>query len=81
MGFLSSLCSCLEKRRKSGSADVGAEADDKEDGLFFELRSLQIATNFFSDLNQLGHGGFGPVYKVRLLDFFFYSTANHGSSN
>ncbi|XP_009804374.1 cysteine-rich receptor-like protein kinase 44 [Nicotiana tabacum] len=63
MGFLSSLCSCLEKRRKSGSADVGAEADDKEDGLFFELRSLQIATNFFSDLNQLGHGGFGPVYK------------------
>ncbi|OIT30254.1 PREDICTED: putative receptor-like protein kinase At4g00960 [Nicotiana attenuata] len=63
MGFLSSLCSCLEKRRKSAGAGVGDEADDKEDGLFFELRSLQIATNFFSDLNQLGHGGFGPVYK------------------
>ncbi|XP_047338183.1 G-type lectin S-receptor-like serine/threonine-protein kinase B120 [Impatiens glandulifera] len=31
--------------------------------LFFQLRALQIATNFFSDLNLLGHGGFGSVYK------------------
>ncbi|CAN0902445.1 G-type lectin S-receptor-like serine/threonine-protein kinase SD1-1 [Linum grandiflorum] len=28
------------------------------------LRTLQIATNFFSDLNQLDHGGFCPVFKV-----------------
>lgn len=64
MGFLSSLCSCFEKRLKRGGGD---EADDKREesfDLFYELRALQIATNFFSDLNQLGHGGFGPVYKV-----------------
>ncbi|XP_060205548.1 cysteine-rich receptor-like protein kinase 43 [Lycium barbarum] len=63
MGFLSSLFCCFEKR---GGAGDGDETDDKgEDSydLFFELRALQIATNFFSDLNQLGHGGFGPVYK------------------
>lgn len=47
--------------------------DNDHDGggvgnLFFELRALQIATNFFSDLNMLGHGGFGPVYKGLMPD-------------
>jgi len=28
------------------------------------LGSLRVATNNFSDLNKLGQGGFGPVYKV-----------------
>ena len=59
MGF----CGCLQKRKtQKESADVvdGEETSD----LFFELRTLQIATNFFSELNVLGHGGFGPVYKV-----------------
>ncbi|KAJ8449639.1 hypothetical protein Cgig2_005661 [Carnegiea gigantea] len=58
MGF----CGCLQKRKtQKESADVvdGEETSD----LFFELRTLQIATNFFSELNLLGHGGFGPVYK------------------
>ncbi|PKI43852.1 hypothetical protein CRG98_035686, partial [Punica granatum] len=64
MGFLSRLKACLSKLRSGGLASAvdGAHEDDSS-GLFFELRSLQIATNFFSELNQLGHGGFGPVYK------------------
>lgn len=68
MRFLSHLCTCLLKRFKRGGGRGGA-ADDAEDevvdsfDIFFELRALQVATNFFSDLNKLGHGGFGPVYK------------------
>ncbi|XP_052179969.1 cysteine-rich receptor-like protein kinase 44 [Diospyros lotus] len=63
MGFLSGFCGCLAKRLKGGAGeDDGDDAGESSD-LFFELRTLQVATNFFSDLNQLGHGGFGPVYK------------------
>ncbi|CAI0380840.1 unnamed protein product [Linum tenue] len=49
----------LNCRRAKRDADAAAETAD----LFFGLRTLQVATNLFSDLNQLGHGGFGPVYK------------------
>ncbi|KAJ8753697.1 hypothetical protein K2173_026373 [Erythroxylum novogranatense] len=66
MGFLSYLCSCLDKRLKSATNHGGSAADEDAsdtNGLFFQLSTLQIATCFFSDLNKLGHGGFGPVYK------------------
>ncbi|KAL3343568.1 hypothetical protein AABB24_027213 [Solanum stoloniferum] len=63
MGFLSSLCSCFEKRQKRRGGDEADDNGQESFDLFYELRALQIATNFFSDLNQLGHGGFGPVYK------------------
>ncbi|XP_044465775.1 cysteine-rich receptor-like protein kinase 10 isoform X4 [Mangifera indica] len=57
--FLSSLYSCFRKRLKAPGDSDGVDSSD----LFFEIRTLQIATNSFSELNQLGHGGFGPVYK------------------
>ncbi|KAG5522594.1 hypothetical protein RHGRI_034674 [Rhododendron griersonianum] len=64
MEFLARLCSCFVKKLRDG----GGEGDEDGDGgqsseLFFDLRTLQVATNFFSEVNQLGHGGFGPVYK------------------
>lgn len=31
---------------------------------FFNFDSILVATNNFSDVNKLGRGGFGPVYKV-----------------
>lgn len=65
MGLISKFFSCLDKRLRRGTAAAEDEGEGEAlSGLFFELRTLQIATNFFSDLNQLGHGGFGPVYKV-----------------
>ncbi|XAR67553.1 Non-specific serine/threonine protein kinase [Bertholletia excelsa] len=67
MGFCFGLCGCLEKRLKAVRAGAEGLEDAEDDGdsynLFFDLRALQIATNFFSEFNQLGHGGFGPVYQ------------------
>ncbi|XP_042380183.1 putative receptor-like protein kinase At4g00960 [Zingiber officinale] len=36
------------------------------ESLLFDLESIRIATDNFSDANKLGEGGFGPVYKGRL---------------
>ncbi|KAK9115002.1 hypothetical protein Syun_021799 [Stephania yunnanensis] len=63
--FLTHLCWCLEKRKKDRANNRGGEEENEEESwdLFFEIKTLQIATNFFSDLNLLGMGGFGPVFK------------------
>ena len=37
--------------------------------LFYDLESIRVATNNFSDENKLGQGGYGPVYKVILAIF------------
>ena len=37
---------------------------------FYSLATIAIATNKFSSNNKLGEGGFGPVYKVTLIDQF-----------
>jgi hypothetical protein len=37
---------------------------------FFDLGSLCVATDNFSDSNMLGQGGFGPVYKVNGIQVF-----------
>ncbi|GMP72820.1 hypothetical protein CsSME_00030721 [Camellia sinensis var. sinensis] len=36
------------------------DEDDSRDMHYFDLTTLQIATNNFSDANKLGQGGFGP---------------------
>jgi len=38
---------------------------------YFDLSTMQAATNNFSDANKLGEGGFGPVYKVKRVTSFF----------
>ncbi|KAL9142169.1 hypothetical protein ABFS82_14G151200 [Erythranthe guttata] len=62
MGIISGICGCLRRRLMVTPATADGGAENSSD-LFFKLEQLQIATNFFSDINQLGHGGFGPVYK------------------
>ena len=43
-------------------------AEKKEVDLpIFSFASVSAATNNFSIENKLGEGGFGPVYKVRLV--------------
>lgn len=72
MGFWSNICGCLEKGPKVDRRTGPSTVDEAESGgeawkIFFDLQILQVATNFFSEMNQLGHGGFGPVYKVLSL--------------
>uniref|UniRef100_A0A6N2KJY9 non-specific serine/threonine protein kinase n=1 Tax=Salix viminalis TaxID=40686 RepID=A0A6N2KJY9_SALVM len=66
MGLFSNFCACLETKlriRGHNAAEGALDEVFETNDLFFELRTLELATNFFSELNQLGHGGFGPVYK------------------
>ncbi|MFS8023909.1 putative protein kinase RLK-Pelle-DLSV family [Helianthus anomalus] len=64
MGVLSRLRDCLRFGTRAGDGDGESEDSLRNSwDLFFDLHSLQAATDFFSDSNQLGHGGFGPVYK------------------
>ncbi|KAI3515734.1 hypothetical protein L1887_14638 [Cichorium endivia] len=68
MNLLSRLRDCLRCRRAAGAGGDADDLDGRHESwdLFFGLQTLQAATNFFSDANKLGHGGFGPVYKGSL---------------
>ncbi|XP_061336702.1 receptor-like serine/threonine-protein kinase SD1-7 [Gastrolobium bilobum] len=50
-------------------ANKGAKVNNKEVKLpLFSFVSVSAATDNFSDANKLGEGGFGPVYKGKLLN-------------
>jgi len=42
-----------------------------DDSLQFDLATIEAATNNFLEDNKLGTGGFGEVYKVRLISILF----------
>ncbi|KAK9063239.1 hypothetical protein SSX86_017109 [Deinandra increscens subsp. villosa] len=69
MGLLPSrLRDCL-RCEKTASAAAGVDSGHHDSwDLFFDIQTLETATNFFSDSNKLGHGGFGPVYKGLLAN-------------
>jgi hypothetical protein len=49
-----------------GSGEFREEDEKGIDVPFFDLESIRVATDNFSDANNLGQGGYGPVYKVIL---------------
>ncbi|XP_020272762.1 putative receptor-like protein kinase At4g00960 [Asparagus officinalis] len=56
------------KRRstKNSRGTTNAEDISRTRSLFFDLSVIRIATENFSDINKLGQGGFGAVYKGML---------------
>ncbi|XP_043704124.1 putative receptor-like protein kinase At4g00960 isoform X3 [Telopea speciosissima] len=54
--------------RRSLRKENETEKTEDADSLLFDLRTLKVATGGFSDSNKLGQGGFGTVYKGKLLD-------------
>ncbi|XP_027125514.1 G-type lectin S-receptor-like serine/threonine-protein kinase At1g11410 [Coffea arabica] len=76
--FLASLvllfwCCKLQKRKgnlrkfmRPGRPELDDKGDDES--LFFSFTSIEIATDHFSEENKLGQGGFGPVYKGKLVN-------------
>ena len=47
--------------------DAGEFNEEDEKGVdvpFYDLESILVATDNFSNENKLGQGGYGPVFKV-----------------
>ncbi|XXG69342.1 hypothetical protein AAC387_Pa06g2236 [Persea americana] len=55
---------CILKRKDETYEDGENIADI--DSILFDFNSIKVATNNFSNINKLGEGGFGPVYKAKL---------------
>lgn len=62
------------------SMDMVMHVGDHDNGgeiHYFNLNTIQTATNNFSDSNKLGEGGFGPVYKVEKHLVLYLSIASN----
>ncbi|EOA33701.1 hypothetical protein CARUB_v10019886mg [Capsella rubella] len=54
----------IDRRRKHKRS----ERKNNNELQIFSFESVELATDYFSDANKLGEGGFGPVYKGKLLN-------------
>ncbi|KAK7257281.1 hypothetical protein RIF29_31134 [Crotalaria pallida] len=68
------LCTYFIFRVRRNVAETSRTEEDNQrhmDDLelpMFDLPTIAIATNNFSEANKIGEGGFGPVYKGKLVD-------------
>lgn len=47
------------------ASDDNVEDMKSTEFLQYDFATIEVATNYFSDENKLGQGGFGAVYKVK----------------
>ncbi|XP_062022003.1 receptor-like serine/threonine-protein kinase SD1-8 isoform X2 [Rosa rugosa] len=50
---------------RSANMELGRRKD--QDLPFFSFSAIKTATDYFAEANKLGEGGYGPVYKGKLL--------------
>lgn len=60
----------IEKPEEQTSDNVNGELSQAklQELLLFNFEKLATATNNFHSSNKLGQGGFGPVYKVCIIE-------------
>ncbi|KAM5588568.1 cysteine-rich receptor-like protein kinase 29 [Rosa sericea] len=72
LALIISLYVCLKVRKRKEKLEIlpGEDTDEirTPDSLQFDFDTIRVATNNFSEANKLGQGGFGSVYKGRLLN-------------
>ena len=59
----------------SSTINKGGQTKEKDQATNHELKifnflTIAAATDNFSIANKLGEGGFGPVYKVKLCEYY-----------
>ncbi|XP_020589872.1 putative cysteine-rich receptor-like protein kinase 20 [Phalaenopsis equestris] len=63
-----SIWLCRRKPRRKQPGEANLEEFSKVETILFDLPTLKVATENFSELNKVGEGGFGSVYKGVLPD-------------
>ncbi|XP_072951582.1 cysteine-rich receptor-like protein kinase 6 isoform X2 [Typha angustifolia] len=73
LSVISLICICFWRKRRSSrniALPYGTHGEEIEnvESLLLDLSTLRAATDDFAEVNKLGEGGFGAVYKGMLPD-------------
>ncbi|XP_058092160.1 cysteine-rich receptor-like protein kinase 44 [Magnolia sinica] len=66
--LVSTICACSLRRKAKKTLTVDETESISVESLQYDFGTIRAATDNFSAANKLGEGGFGSVYKGRLLD-------------
>ncbi|CAN0898045.1 G-type lectin S-receptor-like serine/threonine-protein kinase CES101, partial [Linum grandiflorum] len=70
MSFKSTLFGLIEGNvlNKTSNGTSEEQEDNENELQIFLFETIVVVTNYFSETNKLGEGGFGSVYKGNLMN-------------